>query len=45
MQSQGLMKSVKKQETILRNQIAERSAFEEILRRQKYRIQWLKEGE
>jgi hypothetical protein len=43
--SQGLTDSLKEQETILSNQIAERRAQEEILWRQKSHIQWLKEGE
>jgi hypothetical protein len=42
---QGLTDSLKHQETQLNNQLAERRAQEEILWRQKSRIQWLKEGE
>jgi exonuclease III len=43
--SQGLTEDLKTQETLLNNQIAERRAQEEVLWRQKSRIQWLKEGE
>jgi hypothetical protein len=42
---QGLTDSLKHQEKKLNNQLAERRAQEEILWRQKSRIQWLKEGE
>jgi hypothetical protein len=41
----GLTDSLKHQETHLNNQLAERREQEEILWRQKSRIQWLKEGE
>jgi hypothetical protein len=37
--------SLKEKETILRKKIAERRAHEEILWKQKSRIQWIKEGE
>jgi hypothetical protein len=42
---QGLTEDLKKQETLLNNHLAKRRAQEEILWRQKSRIQWLKEGE
>jgi len=43
--TQGLTEALKKKETLLNNQIAERKAQEEVLWRQKYRITWLKERE
>jgi hypothetical protein len=42
---QGLIDSLKDQETTLNKYLAERLAQEEILWRKKSRIQWLKEGE
>jgi hypothetical protein len=42
---QGVTEDLKKHETLLNNHLAKRRAQEEILWRQKYRIQWLKEGE
>ena len=43
--SQGLTEDLKTHEMLLNNQLAERREQEEVLWRQKSRIQWLKEGE
>jgi hypothetical protein len=41
----GLTEELKEQETLLKQQLEERRSQEEVLWRQKSRIQWLQEGE